>query len=53
MSDRVGGTYVAKFEGLSWDGNWDGNSKFDNVLLVNPELRRFSFKVIYLAKVFH
>ena len=49
MGDRVGGTYVAKFEGLSWDGN----SKFDDVLLVNPELGRFFFKVIYLAKVFH
>ena len=51
MGDRVGGTYVAKFEVFL--GMEIRNSKFDDVLLVNPELRRFSFKVVYLAKVFH
>ena len=25
----------------------------DDILLLNPDLRRFLFKVIYLAKVFH
>ena len=25
----------------------------DDILLLNPDLRRFSFKVLYLAKVFH
>ena len=43
------GTYVANFEGLSWDGNYC----CDDILLLNPDLRRFFFQVIYLGKVFH
>ena len=47
--DWVWDTYVANFEGLSWDGNYC----CDDILFLNPGLRRFSFKVIYLGKVFH
>ena len=43
---------VGHLRGYVW-GSFLGWKLDDHILLLNPDLRRFSFKVIYLAKVFH